>query len=82
MSVSCDSYCVGAGPSPVMGDQMLFCAAVDAVVTLAGLGGVVRNVTALCNSCSPLYIAFLACLLMFRNCTKLHCVNVVGITVL
>ena len=46
----------GAGPSRVIGDQMLFCTDVDANVTLASLDGVVCTVTALCNWCSPLYI--------------------------
>jgi hypothetical protein len=46
----------GAEPSHVIGGQMLFCADVDASVTLASLDGVVRTVTALCNWLSPLYI--------------------------
>ena len=58
MSVSRASCCAGAGPSRVIGDQMLFCAAVDVSVTLASLGVFVRTVTALCNWCSPLYITF------------------------
>jgi hypothetical protein len=52
VSIPCLMLC-GAGTSRVMGDQVLFCAAVDASVTLASLDGVVRTVTALC---SPLYI--------------------------
>ena len=55
MSVSRASCCAGAGPSRVIGDQILFCAAVDASVTLASLV-LVRTVTALCNWCSPLCI--------------------------
>ena len=37
--------CRGAGPSRVLGDQMLFCADVDASVTVASLDGVMRTVT-------------------------------------
>ena len=54
MSVSRSSRCAGAGPLRLIGDQM-FCAAIDASVTLASLDGVVRTVTTLCNWCSPLY---------------------------
>ena len=56
MSVPRASCCAWAGPSRVMGDQMLFCAAVDASVTVPSLDVVVRTVTALCNWCSPLHV--------------------------
>ena len=45
----------GAGSFRIIGGQM-FCAEVDASVTLASLDGVVRTVTTLCNWHSPLYI--------------------------
>ena len=58
LSVSRASRSAGAGPSRVIRDQILLCAAVDASVNLASLDVVVRTVTALCNWYSPLYITF------------------------